>query len=215
MIILKKGDKPAILAKNYTKWTTELEAEILDGGDKVTYRSSKYNAKKIKEALQQEVHGKCAYCESKFLSVTYGDVEHIVPKSSDVKMTFEWCNLTLACDRCNTNKGDKIGLFDPYENDPEEHFEFFGPTIRHKDGRDIAELTHIELKLNRVDLLEKRHEKLLDLANHLERLGKNPDQSTRTLLVNAVKAAASAPDSEFSACLKSLIRAKRQREQNE
>ncbi|MBN9257793.1 MULTISPECIES: HNH endonuclease [unclassified Mesorhizobium] len=211
MIMLTKGAEPAILAKNSEKWTTELEAEILNGGDNVSYRTSKYNTKEIKSALQEEVNGKCAYCESKLLHVTYGDIEHIVPKSTDIKLTFAWPNLTLACDKCNTYKAAKIGIYDPYGSNPELDFRFYGPMISHSPGSDVAEITHIELELNRAQLLERRHEKIKSLLTSLDRLANIADNQMRELLKNSIISHESSPEREFSACLKSLIETKRQR----
>lgn len=67
-----------------------------------------------KEALLQDQHRKCAYCESRMLHVTDGDVEHFRSKSgyqqkkgAKIKrpgyywLAYEWSNLLIACDKCN------------------------------------------------------------------------------------------------------------------
>jgi uncharacterized protein (TIGR02646 family) len=59
----------------------------------------------------------CAYCESKLRHITYGDIEHIVAKAVDQSRTYDWTNLTIACDVCNTEKSDEEGLVDPYTED--------------------------------------------------------------------------------------------------
>ncbi|RWL50122.1 MAG: hypothetical protein EOR60_01820 [Mesorhizobium sp.] len=213
MIFLEKGEIPKVLADNAAKWLAELKKEIAAGGKKVEYRKSKYNTKGIKDKIEQETHGKCAYCEAKLLHITYGDIEHIIPKSEDIDLTFLWSNLTMSCDKCNTNKGEKMGIFDPYGSDPEIEFQFYGPMISHRPGRHIAENTHIELQLNRVQLLERRHEAAKALATNLERLANIADAGERELLRNAIIAQESSREREFSACLKSLIEIKRQQGQ--
>src|SRR4051812_42470652 len=111
MIRLTKGAEPGILARNGGAWTRELLASIARGEKLSDVRARRYGHKEIKDALIAETHEKCAYCESKPLHVDFGDVEHIIPKSVERQRTYEWENLTLVCGRCNTNKGDKEGLF--------------------------------------------------------------------------------------------------------
>src|SRR5436853_4660489 len=104
MIYLNKGAKPEILAEHAKNWTTELLEAIAAGTSLSEARKRRYNHDDIKQALLAETYGKCAYCESKIRHITYGDIEHIVPKSVDPSLSYEWDNLTLACDVCNTEK---------------------------------------------------------------------------------------------------------------
>ena len=41
-----------------------------------------YGTKSVKNALLRAQNDKCCYCESKFLSTDYGDVEHYRPKGA-------------------------------------------------------------------------------------------------------------------------------------
>lgn len=163
MIRLVKGAVPQILMRNAARWTQELLAEIARGGDQLALRQSKYRQPEIKDALKDETKRKCAYCESKPLHVTHGDIEHVVPKAVAPQRAFDWANLTLACNVCNvcnTNKSDYENLLDPYASDPEDEFTFSGPMIFHVEGGLTAEYTKTTLKLNRADLLERRAERL-------------------------------------------------------
>lgn len=120
----------------------------------------------IKDALVAETNGKCAYCESKLLHIHHGDVEHIYPKSMAPERTFEWENLTLACEICNQNKAARDpmleAIIDPYRREPSEHLLFVGPFIFSR-GTVFGTNTRILLDLNRAELAERRKE-------HLERL---------------------------------------------
>lgn len=205
MIRLTKLPSPMVLAANAAAWTEELLEEIAGGGDRVEARKARYRTPGIKEALKEETHGKCAYCESKPLHVTHGDIEHIVPKSESPELTFDWSNLTLACDVCNTRKGSKLGLLDPYACDPENEFEFLGPMIFHRFGRAAAELTRIELDLNRVELLEKRRDHLQRLRDQFEKHELNPDPVLRDLLLSAARAFESSAEREFAACTRAFL----------
>lgn len=73
-----------------------------------------YGHASVKSALVAMQHGKCAFCESKILHITPGDVEHFRPKagfrqaSDDVLiepgyywLAYDWDNLLLSCSECN------------------------------------------------------------------------------------------------------------------
>jgi uncharacterized protein (TIGR02646 family) len=58
--------------------------------------------KKYLEAINEE---KCFYCKSKFDSYHFSPaIEHIVPKSIYPQFAFEFKNLTISCDKCNSRK---------------------------------------------------------------------------------------------------------------
>jgi hypothetical protein len=68
----------------------------------------------LKWHLFELFHGKCAYCESKPLSVEAGDVEHYRPKSKVSEdpnhpgyywLAYDVTNLLPACEDCNRNFG--------------------------------------------------------------------------------------------------------------
>src|ERR1700722_9410453 len=104
MIKINKLPAPAILVEKSTEWTNALLEKISKGEKPTDAESNRYRHAKIKQALLDETHGKCAYCESKLRHIAYGDIEHVVPKSVRPELSFDWQNLTLACDVCNTNK---------------------------------------------------------------------------------------------------------------
>lgn len=205
MIALIKGDKPDILKQNDAIWRDGLLDLIASGRPTADYLRNKYGHENVKAALKVETASKCAYCESKPLHVTYGDVEHIVAKSRAPERTFDWDNLTLACDVCNTKKGSRDGLLDPYTVDPEHHFSFFGPMIMHNEGCATAELTRTVLDLNRSALLDKRCEAIDKLNNLLLRIGQNPDPEERKVLLEATLEHETSKDREYAACLRAFV----------
>jgi len=205
LIQLFKTACPQILIDNAAKWTAELIKEIAAGGNKIAARTAKYNQPAIKDQLRLETHKKCAYCESKFTHVTYGDIEHIVPKSTDVNVTFDWDNMTLSCDICNTNKGDTQELVDPYAVDPEAEFEFLGPMIHHRMGCAVAEITHRTLKLNRIDLLDRRRDHIDSVMGQVERIVSNGDAATRKILLGLYVGEITKCSAEYAACSKGQV----------
>jgi hypothetical protein len=180
-----------------------LLANYAEGQDPSDYLQSRYREEEIKQALIEETHGKCAYCESKMLHTAYGDVEHIIPKSTRRDLTFEWSNLTLACDRCNTNKGAFVGnhdrLIDPYATEPLEHLNIFGPIIFAKPGDGDGKITEKELELNRGPLVERRIERLRALSDMIEAMQTSVDPEVRETLRRDIEQNELASDKEYTA----------------
>jgi uncharacterized protein (TIGR02646 family) len=162
MIRLKKTARPRILELNAESWTRELLRLLALGPDHKKAADAlkgRYNHIDVKATLLEETAEKCAYCESKFRHVTYGDIEHLVAKNPNPNMTFDWSNLTIACDVCNTKKGKAV-VIDPYVVDPETKLLFFGAAVMALPGDHDAEFTVRQLELNRAELVDRRTERL-------------------------------------------------------
>jgi uncharacterized protein (TIGR02646 family) len=177
MIKITKGNNPDILDEKAAEWTADVQAALNAGEELSKSLKSKYNHVTVKAALVAETHGKCAYCESKMRHVAPGDIEHIIPKSIEPALWFEWRNLTLACSVCNTNKSNHQGFVDPHDDEPSEHFWFAGTAIFPKAGSEKGALTETVLKLNRPELHDKRYDRL----SSLERLLRLASQMTNPL----------------------------------
>lgn len=198
MIKLAKVAEPHVLHDNAATWTKELQAKLAAGEEPSKYLLGRYAHPKIKTALLEETHGKCAYCESPLGHVAYGDIEHIIPKSLEPSLRFEWHNLTIACDVCNTNKSNTEGIIDPYQCDPTEFFDFWGPMILAKFGIGVAELTEHCLSLNRPKLVERRCERIEYLRNLIASAVSKPPEICNAMLNTAKRETdATRP---FSAC---------------
>lgn len=204
MIRLAKGPEPAVLRRNAGTWTAELVQCVEKGETPTKGMLDRYRNDEIKEALRKETHEKCAYCESKPLHVTYGDIEHITPKDQDPQLRYAWANLTLACDVCNTNKGKQGGLIDPYKDDPEREFAFLGPMlIALPDGN--GERTVDVLKLNRIQLIERRKERIENLMTQVYRLNETHDRERRAFLRAKIIEHETKSDREYAACARAII----------
>jgi uncharacterized protein (TIGR02646 family) len=207
MIKLTKLEEPDILKQNAVAWTQVLLAKVAAGEKPTEAEKARYRHAEIKKVLIKETNGKCAYCESKLLHIVHGDIEHIVPKSTKIEVTFEWGNLTLACDVCNTNKGDKFsggtGFIDPYMKDPADHFVFIGPLVFGKPGNTDARLTEEVLRLNRAELVERRAQRIGHLRENVEVIRRSPD-NLRPLLLQALQEEL-ASDKEYSAVARGCI----------
>lgn len=77
--------------------------------------SDVYKADEIKDALRTAQHAKCAFCESLFTHIAYGDIEHFRPKAGYrlhrgekplrrpgyYWLAYDWSNLFYSCQLCN------------------------------------------------------------------------------------------------------------------
>jgi hypothetical protein len=205
MIRLDKGPEPSELALHKNQWTQVIADHHSAGTNPTKADKSRYNHPTIKSALLNETRGKCAYCESKFGHVTYGDVEHIVAKKNGVHLMFEWVNLTISCDVCNTNKGDKDDIVDPYICDPAELFICSGPMILPRPGHDLAMLTEYAMKLNRPSLIERRADRIKQLHDIVLLAVNHPNASVKRAIIEDLKASETSGDREFAAVSRAYI----------
>ncbi|MCP4309349.1 MAG: hypothetical protein GY788_31650 [bacterium] len=149
-------------------WTSEFEA----GTDKRRYAHGD-----IQKALVGETLSKCAYCESRVSHVAWQNIEHITPKSVDADLVCEWRNLTLACPRCNTYKGDyfntSLRLVDPYDGDVGQHLGWLGPMMT-PESNDRGKATITKIRLNRAELLFERTQHFDRVQQMLNTIRANP-----------------------------------------
>lgn len=74
-----------------------------------------YSDYRIKAVLQRIFHGKCAYCESKYVATQPMDVEHWRPKSKYWFLAAEWNNLYPTCIDCNRQREHAVPMPDGSE----------------------------------------------------------------------------------------------------
>lgn len=184
---LTKAPKPGILEVNEDAWTDCYVAARKKGEEKSHER---WRHSEIRDSLNAETDGKCAYCESVVSDVSYSQVEHIIPKSLRPDLAHRWNNLTSACPRCNNNKKsfyDEIaGIINPYTDQIHNHLRFYGDIIDARLGSVRGDITIRQLQLNRIDLVAsrvKRLEKIRDLVEHWHKA----DGVQKTVLEKAIK----------------------------
>lgn len=198
-----KSPKPPVLQEKGNIWTEEYLDAIKSGSKKPT----RWRDKRIRSALNDETAERCVYCDSDMLSVCFGDVEHIKPRSIYPAGVVEWSNLTLACQRCNNAKSDYHSdvepILNPYVDDPLEHLIFAGDLIYHKFGSIIGYTTVTQLKLSRKELVAARKRRLDLIATQLRNIEVAPNQeiasTLREMLLEDYKAG------EFRNSVRSLL----------
>lgn len=210
---IKKLKKPQILINNAVKWTQEYCSCLASGKKPSDEITSRYKEPTIKATLEKETHDKCAYCESKIKHITYGDIEHILPKNKDARpdLYVEWTNLTLACEQCNrsgkrTYYNPQLLLINPYTDDPEQHFNDIGPLIMPVLGDSRAYVTRKVLKLNRAALVERRIERIT-LVEPLLILWANEQTDGMKEILEQQLHDEYSEDKEYSSTIKSYLKA--------
>jgi len=206
MIHLKKSPKPDILIQKESLWKDELMGYVKNGQDIPKSVQNRYSHKKIKEALLKETKEKCAYCESRITAIDYGDIEHIEPKRKVPEKTFDWSNLTVSCGKCNQNKGEyydiDLPLVNPYTDDPEKDIVFLGayPSARSQRGLMTVE----KLKLDRVELLERRTEHIKKIQPMISLYLSTPHKELKRMLYQDL-VDYTRDNQEYSALMKSIL----------
>lgn len=157
---LTKGPEPGVLVEKAASWTEEYLRDRASGES----AKARWSHTEVRDSLRSETYEKCAYCESEVDSVAWPHVEHIRPKSKFPNLVLAWENLTLACPRCNQNKGsyDEVTqpLLNPYEDEPDEHLQFLAGFVRVRDGSTRGEVTIRVLKLHRGAIAARRLQRI-------------------------------------------------------
>lgn len=150
---------------------------IIDRGGELTEdflrnngTTSPWRNAEIKDVLIRETSSKCAYCESEMLNVSFGEIEHIRPKSKYPHLVLDWDNLTLVCSKCNNEKRDKyfedLPFVNPYEDEVSEHIFAGGAYLYASTER--GEITIREIKLNDAARIMAR-DRAINALEHLVR----------------------------------------------
>ncbi|HEY1773837.1 MAG TPA: HNH endonuclease [Gammaproteobacteria bacterium] len=206
MIRLTKTACPAVLTQNAAAWTAVIVQKTAAGQEPTAADKSHYRHVDIKEALVAETYGKCAYCESKLRHITYGDVEHIIPKKLDPKLYYMWANLTLACDICNTNKGVREDIIDPYTEEPNDHLLFSGPSLFPHPESDLGFVSENTLELNRAELLERRIERLRKILMLVKSSKNTSTPAVKAIIEQDLVSNECADGAEYAGCVRALLR---------
>ncbi len=191
MISLTRIAPPQILLSNHVAWTSAHLAEIASG-TKFSHTSvaKNYNKKEVKEALLASSHDKCMYCESHVKHVEHGEIEHIIPKSVDHSKVFAWDNLGFCCPVCNNKKGEYYtateSVINPFAEDPREFVVAVGSMVFSKPGNNRGLATVNKLDLNRVELVEKRAEKIRSLQTLLDQIERLPTVELKDMMKDHV-----------------------------
>lgn len=212
MIKLKKSKKTQVLIENAQTWTMEYCRNIESNQEATTKLANKYNEPSIKKALEEETHEKCAYCESKFKHVSYGDIEHILPKNKNARpdLYADWDNLTLACEQCNrsgkrTYYNPTLPLINPYVDDPEQYLIDIGPLVMPTPGNERGIITEKILNLNRASLIERRLERIKAVSILLHSWAREKCLPLKQLLADQLHEECS-DDKEYSSTVKSYLK---------
>ena len=148
------------------------------------------------------------YCEGYIGAVSYPHIEHFRPKAIYPEKTFDWNNLGLGCQVCNTSKNDSfdesLPYINPYFEDPDDFFFFLGTMIMQKPGCARAENMKNQLKLNRPELMQQRQEAIDRVVNLIERYVGETNPAVKKMLRKNIEMEFS-PDKPYSRYVKSAV----------
>ena len=114
MIPIIKNKAPNILASGAGAVATADLVNAYNGGQRQFKFKNHYKHVSVKKALFAAQHKKCAFCESFYLHVANGGIEHFRPKGGFIQsdgetltqpgyywLAYDWSNLFASCQLCN------------------------------------------------------------------------------------------------------------------
>ena len=111
----------------------------------------------------------CAFSGMRISPTADYTVDHMVPKSRDWRLVYEWCNFRLACLPMNRRKREHTDVLDPFciEDDWFEMdiVEFPGTSLDASGTRNVA-ATINRLRLNDLDWCETRRRHVEHYREH-------------------------------------------------
>lgn len=161
----------------------------------------------IRDYLRIQQENKCCYCKRNLgFDIKEVDIEHILPKATFQKFTFEPKNLALSCPGCNTSKGDDCVTNYQYKNYPRNgnkikivhaHFDSYYEHIEIIDGiiyagktrKGCETITMCKLfRLREVERNAKKHRCEENEIDHLvSLLNSAKDSEKKTKLENVLR----------------------------
>jgi uncharacterized protein (TIGR02646 family) len=102
-----------------SKLAVKKQKALMIDGNTHKFSTNYYGHKSVRQALEKIYYRKCAYCEGKFEDGFTLQVEHYRPKNKikdDTQhggyywLTYEWSNLLLSCQDCNSKKSNKFPI---------------------------------------------------------------------------------------------------------
>lgn len=203
---LTKALAPQVVTDNEEIWLEQLAADPNNDTKK-----SRYRHRFIKDAIRDEAHNKCIFCESKLGHNTPGDVEHYLPSSKHPQLRFNWLNLGLSCNECNRRKGaycdDAVPFLNPFEHDVEARILHYGPIMSWVNGDQSAEVTIRKLELhgkNRNQLVNRKIERIHEV-DRLMALYESCGNDVLKEMYYLELVEMAEPPSEFSGMVKSVL----------
>lgn len=109
------------------------------------------------DSLCEAYHRICAYTGLYIERVTGSPtVDHMVPKTRDWKLAYEWSNYRLACALMNARKGEYTDVLDPFEvGDDWFGLEFVAYQVVVRDGLDAGNRRRVQATIERLQLRDE------------------------------------------------------------
>lgn len=183
---VNRKSKPESLV-NYASTWKDLLLKAKDEGKSFDYLLNNYRKDDIRETLEKMYSDDygcyCCYCEGQIDEVSFEQIEHRKPKSIYPEYAFDWDNLHLACQKCNTNKRDKWNevneildaVLDPIKDHLGYEVDFHGVYRLTLSNRGITTVEHADL--NRASLLKGRtrvYQETMKAVDNIRSLGDDP-----------------------------------------
>lgn len=166
---VQRNEPPVGLEDKSNEWKKQLnETKDISLSDEWTRFKTSKLGKQTLESLKNMYLDCCMYCEGVTGATSYPQIEHFRPKSIYPELSFEYNNLHLVCQKCNSSKGDKFDerYIDPTVVDPREHIYYKAWEVVGKD--EIGKLMVKIVDLNDSDRMKWRMKMCVDIKERIE-----------------------------------------------
>lgn len=202
---LAKSSEPSILLARKREWTQNYLSAVRERGRP----GMPWAHPEIRAALTAETKGRCAYCDASIANVATAHIEHYRPRKKYPELVVEWANLTIACPRCNSKKGDSfsedIPFVNPFSDDPEAHLIFLADLVFAPDSC-RGQHTISTLGLNDEDVVQARKRRLVNLERLVRSWHRAPEPMRSGILAEIYD---NLEEEEYRASADSLVKVAR------
>ena len=135
----------------------DLAVKYLSGGVSPAehWAQSQAKLKFARRELIDAAAAKCEWCESKPRPTSYLQLDHYLPKTRFPRAMYEWSNLVVSCQVCNTNKGPywdpRVRLVSPLRGEPSRHIDFISSSIVSLTDRGDRSISRLDLGRRELD----------------------------------------------------------------
>ena len=128
--------------------------------------------RRVRDDLRDGYNRVCAYSGMRIHPTADFTVDHMVPKSRDWRLVYEWCNYRLACLRMNRRKREYTDVLDPFCIDDDwfvmdiVEFRVHPAATLDEHRKQSVAATINRLGLNDLDWCETRHQHVEQYRQH-------------------------------------------------
>lgn len=173
------------LNDNWEAWGQEFKSQLDAEGRSSDFSWKRNIDKSIVKKLVELTNNHCSFCDSYPLGKdSKQTIEHYFPKKEFPLKSYDWCNLFLCCDKCQSESNKQRKFIDNLKPD---HTDYFFDKIFYFDPQTGKIEIYETLEFENIDLYNKAHNFLIRYGINNENDEKNKRCFTRKMKFQDIK----------------------------